>query len=287
MIDAHHHLWSLSRADCTWPTPDLRAIYRDFEFDDYKKARAETGIRGSVLVQTQPCDSDTDFLLEIAHAEKDILAVVGWVDLASKAAVQRIEQLSKQQKLRALRPMLQSIEDSEWILRAELQPAIAAMHDLGLGFDALVQPRHVEVMNEFAARYPQLQIVIDHGAKPDIEGSQITEWAQGISRLATKNNVFCKVSGLVTEASLTQVESQEAFVPYIRHLFESFGAQYLMWGSDWPVVNLATSLVAWQKIAHNILLDCGANKEDLKKIFFGTACHFYRIEENQFEAGIK
>lgn len=280
MIDAHQHYWDVSREDCTWPTQDLRAIYRSFGPEAYRQASEGSGLHGSVLVQSQACDSDTDYLLALAENNAQILAVVAWADLESPHAANRIRTLAEHNKVRGLRPMLQGIEDSAWILRDELEPAIVAMQEHHLRFDALVQPRHIKVLEVFAERYELLQIVIDHGAKPNIADDEYDDWAQGMERLASKKNVYCKLSGLVTEASPELGENPEILLPWINHLYKSFGAGKLMWGSDWPVVNLACSFKEWLLLSRRILMSCvsGPHKdEDLFAIYSGTAQKFYRI----------
>src|SRR5690606_4582578 len=145
---------------------------------------------------------------------------------------------------------------------------------------ALVQPRHLKVLDVFAERYEGLQIVIDHGAKPNIAAGEYDDWAEGMERLASKKNVYCKLSGLVTEALPEQCGNPEILRPWISHLYQSFGADKLMWGSDWPVMNLACSFSEWLSLSRHVLKSCvsGPNKDDdLFAIFSGTAQKFYRI----------
>lgn len=291
MIDAHQHFWDISREDCTWPTQDLAAIFKSYGLAEYQQACGESSLNASVLVQSQACDSDTDYLLDLAEKSTDVGAVVAWVDLQSPQARDRIRHLAENAKVRGVRPMLQAMDDTTWILREELDSAIVAMQESKLGFDALVQPRHLNALDEFAERYKQLQIVIDHGAKPNIaaaDDGEYEEWAEGMEKLAARENVFCKLSGLVTEASdeqlakLDGLESIEIFLPWVKHLYKSFGADKLMWGSDWPVLNLACSFQQWLSLSERLLQSCisGPNSHtEQLAIFSGTAKKFYRIDK--------
>lgn len=277
IIDSHQHFWEIARKDCSWPTPDLKAIYRDFAPDDYRRAVSGTEIAGSVLVQSQPQDSDTDYLLEIAASNAEVLAVVGWADLVDPSVATRIGKLAEHKKLRGLRPMLQAIEDENWILRAELQAGINAMQKHELRFDALIQPRHLPAMIEFARANPGLQVVVDHAAKPDIANDEFEAWSTGIATLAACENVYCKLSGLVTEAAHEQLGKQKVFAPYVAHLVSCFGCKRIMWGSDWPVVNLASDLQAWLAEARELLLVAGVNAAELPQVFHRTAHDFYKL----------
>ncbi|MBB4153558.1 L-fuconolactonase [Sphingomonas jinjuensis] len=232
VIDSHFHLWSLTNPGHQWPTPDMPALYRDFTADDLRRAAADVRLAGGVLVQSQPTDADTDWMLAVAATEPLVLGVCGWVDLAAADVPRRIAELAAMPKLRALRPMLQSIADTEWLLRDALAPAIAAMIEHGLRLDALVQPRHLPMLAEFVDRWPALPVVIDHAAKPRAATREMDPWCDDIAALAARG-VYCKLSGLRTEQGPYQ--PARALKPYIDHLVIEFD-QRLMWGSDWPVL---------------------------------------------------
>jgi L-fuconolactonase len=234
IIDSHLHFWRIGGPGQTWPDATWPRIYRDFGPAELSSAAAGgIDLQGAVLVQSQPDDRDTDWILEIARHTPLIQAVVGWADLESRDAPLRIALLAAQPKLRGLRPMLQSIADTEWILRRELEPALEAMVQNRLRFDALVQPRHLPVILEFARRWPKLPIVIDHGAKPHIARGELEPWQAQLAELSLLPNIYCKLSGLRTEQAHRAPSAQ--LEPYIRALVESF-PERLMWGSDWPVL---------------------------------------------------
>jgi L-fuconolactonase len=273
LIDAHQHFWRIGQNDCVWPTPELAAIHRDFEPSDLRAA-AGSDLVGAVTVQSQPSDADTDWLVRLSEDEPLILGVVGWVDLLSPQAPERIAALSARPKFKGVRPMLQNLPDEAWIARSDLAPAIDAlvMHDLSL--DALVFTRHLPHLLILATRRPDLRIVIDHGAKPPIAGDAFDEWAEAMSRLAALPQVHCKLSGLLTEARPDQ--PPEAIAPYVERLIALFGPDRLMWGSDWPVVNLATNYAAWLGQARNF--PALRDPAFAQAVFSDAARRFYRLD---------
>ncbi len=274
LIDAHQHFWRVGRNGFAWPTPDLAPIHRDFGPADLREIGAPLGLTGSVLVQSQADDRDTDWLLALANREPLVLAVVGWVDLASPQAPDRVAALARHPKLRGLRPMLQDLPDDAWIADPELDPAIDAMVAGGLSLDALVMERHLPHLLSLARRRPDLSIVIDHGAKPPIASGAVSAWARAIGDLAALPQVYCKLSGLLTEAAPDQ--EPEALAAYVRHLVSAFGAERLMWGSDWPVLNLAGDYAGWLNLART--LSGLTEPRDLAALFGGTCRRFYRIQ---------
>ncbi len=276
IIDAHQHLWQIGKNGHEWPTPDYVAIYGDYVVDDLKRVTSETGVTGTVLVQSQPNDTDTDWMLAIAANEPLIKGVVGWADLASPSAPDRIAHLARQPKFKGLRPMLQGMEDSEWILRPEVQPALDALMRLGLTFDALILPRHLAAIEQLAKARPGLRIVVDHGAKPPIAKTDLASdrvWRNGITELAQHKNVVCKVSGLITEADTAQ--GLDAVKPYADHLLEAFGPNRLMWGSDWPVIDLRVSYRQWFDWTRTWLDGLGVPAQTA--VMGGTAAAFYSL----------
>lgn len=271
-IDAHQHFWSLATAGHEWPTVAEAVIHRDFGPDDLITAAAGVPLDGTVLVQSQPTDRDTDWMLSLAERTPFVRAVVGWIDFAAADAPERIRALAARPKLRSLRPMLQSIADTDWLMCDALVPALTAMQATGLRLDALVQPRHLPMLARFAERWPDLPIVIDHAAKPHI-GATLEPWSTDIAALA-KLGVYCKLSGLRTEQAPGQ--SAEALTPYVAHLVEAFGAR-LMWGSDWPVVLLSgDDWRQWHDDALRIASRAGA---DIEQLFRGAAIDFYALND--------
>jgi L-fuconolactonase len=224
-------------------------------------------------VQAAPTDAETEFLLEIADKTNFVLGVVGWTDFAASTSADDIARLARHPKLVGLRPMVQDIADDDWMLRDDLAPAFDAMIKADLTFDALVLPRHLSQLRELLSRYPKLRVVIDHGAKPDILGGQFEEWASNIAIIAKESGAYCKLSGLLTEAGNDWTIPVVA--PYVAHLFDQFGSERLVWGSDWPVLNMAANYKGWIDIARSLIPD-----ERVRQAIFGSnAADLYRVSE--------
>ncbi|MGB7195920.1 MAG: amidohydrolase family protein [Collimonas pratensis] len=271
-IDAHQHFWLLSNRAGQWPPAELAAIHRDFLPPDLAPLLQQYGIGGSVLVQSLPSMSDTLFMLGLAEQNPFIRAVVGWTDLKSAHAAQQIAVLASHSKMRGLRPMLPDLAD-DWIADPLLAPAVAAMQRHRLSLDALVLPRHLPALLAFAKRYPELPLVIDHAAKPHIAAAQMEPWQALISQLAALPQVYCKLSGLVTEAAADWQIAQ--LQPYATHVLEAFGAERVIWGSDWPVLNLAADYGRWLDASEALLakLDPGQKQQ----VMGANAQRFYRL----------
>lgn len=251
MIDAHFHIWQLARGDYGWLTPAQGAIFRDVTLDDWRNVSRPCGITGGILVQAAPTAAETTFLLQQARGAADVLGVVGWVDMLAPDVVAQIKALAAETKLKGLRPMLQDIADPDWILQDVLHAAFIATLKAGLTFDALVKPVHLPRILKLAQRYPALRIVIDHGGKPDIGGGQWSDWARDMQQLAQQPQVFCKLSGLWTEAA--PGAATIVLDPYVRHILSCFGAAKTVWGSDWPVLERAGGYADWQQSVHEML----------------------------------
>ena len=273
LVDAHHHVWRLARGDYRWPTPDL-AIHRDYGLDELRLVCG--AVRSSILVQTTPTEAETDFMLEVASEARGFVAgVVGWTDLAASDAPGRIGALAERPMLVGLRPMLQDLADPHWILRPELRPGLRAMADVGLSLDLLIRAPQLPLVTALERDHPRLRIVIDHAAKPPIRGGGFEPWATDIARAARGGGVFCKLSGLVTEASRSW--DVASLRPFVEHLLDCFGPERLMWGSDWPVVELAGGYAAWVE-ATEVLLG-GLGPAERAMIRGGSARSFYRVRD--------
>ena len=272
ILDSHMHFWRIGGPGHSWPDADWPLIHRDFLPDDLRAEAASLDLIGSVLVQSQGDDRDTDWML--ALDDPLIRAIVGWVDLAHPQAPRRIAELARQPKIRGLRPMLQGIADTDWILQPGLDPAIEAMLAHGLRFDALVQPRHLNTLHRFATRWPELPIVIDHAAKPYAARGELDPWRDEIAALATLPNIWCKLSGLRTEQAPGQ--PYEVLRPYVTHLVACFGER-LMWGSDWPVLRHAgDSYEDWVDATRELVGP--TTPAELAQLFEGAARSFYAID---------
>jgi L-fucono-1,5-lactonase len=270
-IDAHHHVWTLARGDYGWLTPALAPIYRDFQLSDLAPHLAAAGIKGTILVQAAPTEAETRFLLDVADEADVVHGVVGWIDFDAPDALARIDAVATRKLLVGLRPMVQDIADDDWLLGPHLAPLLAAMAANNLVFDALVLPRHVPRLRQVVPRHPDLQFVLDHFAKPHLATGDIAEWRGDIARLAEHPNVVCKLSGLVTEAAKDwQVADLRQAVD---HALGCFGPERMLWGSDWPVVDLAGGYEKWHAAAETLLADLSIAEK--AAIFGGNAARVY------------
>jgi L-fuconolactonase len=272
-IDAHQHFWTIARGDYRWLTPALGTIHRDFGPEDLAPHLARHGIEGTVLVQAADSVAETEFLLAIAARCDFVRGVVGWFDMEASDAVATLERLATDHRLRGMRPMIQDIADVDWMLRPSLVPSFRALVARDLVFDALVLPRHLANLRRLLARHPDLRVVIDHGGKPAIRDGGFEPWAREIAALAAETDVRCKLSGLVTEAGGSW--TVETLRPYVDHLLERFTPQRLLFGSDWPVVDLAGGYDAWHAALTELLAPL--SEHERAAIEGGNATATYRL----------
>lgn len=273
-IDAHQHFWKLERGDYRWLTPDLTPLHRDFLPQHLRPLLRRAGVRKTVLVQAADSLAETRYLLSLADQEDFIAAVVGWVDMEDAAIPTLLAELAENTCFVGVRPMLQDIAEIDWMLSPRLQPAFAALQRLGLTFDALVKPVHLDNLLVLLRRHPGLAVVIDHAAKPDIANGGNGSWRARMRELAAFDNCYCKLSGLLTEAGDNAQPAQ--IQPYVEFLLECFGARKLMWGSDWPVLNLAGSYQGWRRMCEGFVARLSA--ADRERVFGGTAAAFYGLD---------
>jgi L-fuconolactonase len=276
VIDAHQHFWDPSRGDYGWLTPELSELYRVFGPDDLKPLREAAKVARTVVVQAAQTVDETKYLLDLARDDASIAGVVGWVPLDAPNAAGLIGALAQEPKFKAVRPMLQDLADDRWIENPALTPAIHALIKHDLAFDALIFSRHVASLRVFAERFPDLRIVVDHGAKPQIKDGDAAwqAWADGIAELAAlPQGLRCKLSGLATEAAPEWTAAK--LKPYVDHLLKHFGPDRLMWGSDWPVLNLNGDYAQWHDAARQLTSHLNAMQQ--QAIFGGNAKTFYRL----------
>jgi L-fuconolactonase len=273
IVDSHFHSWQLARGDYGWLTPALGPLYRDVTVADWQAQAAPHGVTSGVLVQAAPTEAETEFLLAQADANPAVLGVVGWADLLAADAPQRIARLAKHAKLKGLRPMLQDIDDPDWILQRALEPAISAMVEHGLVFDALIRPVHLPRIVTLATRHRALRMVIDHGAKPAIAAGQWQPWADALMQAALQTNAACKLSGLLTEAG--PAPAADAAQRWAEHVLACFGTRRVLWGSDWPVLELAGDYAGWIAQVQALLAPHAPSEREA--VLGGNARRVYRL----------
>jgi L-fuconolactonase len=239
IVDAHQHFWRYGPREYDWIDDRMVALRRDFMPADLAPHMEQAGIDVTIAVQTRQTIEETEWLLQLAGAHAFIAGVVGWVDLRADDVAARVERLCGQPRMAGIRHVVQSEPDDRFLLDVAFGRGIAALGQAGLAYDILIYPRHLPVAAEFVGRFPTQTFVLDHLAKPEIRKGAINEWARDIRRLAAAPNVWCKLSGLVTEADW-QTWTPQQIEPYLDVAFECFGAGRLIAGSDWPICTLAS-----------------------------------------------
>jgi len=274
-IDAHQHFWKFDPRRDSWITDEMSILKRDFSPEDLAPELAARNIDGSVAVQTAQSEEETSYLLELAAHSTRIAGVVGWVDMLSARAEERLRYFSKFERLRGFRHIVQSEPDDRFLLNPDFLRGIRLLRKFDFTYDILIYPRQLPAAVEFAAKFPEQRFVIDHMAKPEIKARKTKEWAAQMRSIAANPNVFCKVSGLVTEADWKNWHAGD-FKYYLDVVFEAFGAERLMFGSDWPVCLLAGSYRHIVELVEDYVRSNAPAR--LENIFGGNATSFYKLK---------
>ncbi|MEO6739500.1 MAG: amidohydrolase family protein [Chthoniobacteraceae bacterium] len=274
-IDSHHHFWKYSAAEYPWIDDSMAALRRDFLPEDLRQEIAHADIDGVVTVQARQTVEETRWLLELAAQHSFIKGVVGWVPLAEAGVQKELERFAPQPKLRAVRHVVQAEPDDRFILGADFNRGIALLKQFGLVYDILILERHLAPALEFVDRHPQQVFVLDHIAKPRIKDGALEPWRANIRDIARRQNVFCKVSGMVTEADW-KTWSEEQMRPYFDVVLEAFGPKRLMFGTDWPVCLAASGYSRWVELVRKFSARLSADEQDC--LFGKTAVQAYGLK---------
>ena len=274
-IDAHQHFWIYNPREYGWIDDSMRTIRRNFLPEDLKPELDREEFDGSILVQTRQTWEETRWLLDLAAQAPAILGVVGWADLCSPEVHAQLNTIAGNPKLVGIRHIVQAEPDEKFLLREDFLRGISLLEQFNLAYDLLIYTQHLPVAAEFVKRFPRQRFVLDHMAKPPIKSGDTKSWADGIRRLAAFPNVFCKLSGLVTEADW-QHWTPEQIIPYMDVAFEAFGADRLMIGSDWPVCLVAAPYQQVIGIVGTYLERC--SPEARQAVMGGNAQRFWRIK---------
>jgi L-fuconolactonase len=275
-IDAHQHFWHPGRGDYGWMPKDDPVLSRPYAPAELWPQLQAAGVEATVLVQAAPSIAETEYMLGIADATPWVRGVVGWIDFENPGDLAELQRLSAHPKFKGVRPMIQDLPDDAWMLREEVQWAFRAICDLGLRFDALGFPRHLGHFLTILKRYPTMQVVVDHCMKPQIReksDAHFRFWADGMARIADETAAVVKFSALITEADADW--TVDDLRPYADHVFDVFGAERVMWGSDWPVCRLRGEYADWRHAA--LTLTQGLSEVDRALIYGGTAAGFYAL----------
>ncbi len=244
VIDSHHHYWHYNQAEYDWIDDSMRVIRADFLPENLKETISGAGVDGVVTVQARQLIEETDWLLQLAQQNDFMKGIVGWIPLIQQDIEDYLEKYSANVKLKAVRHVVQGEADSEFILRKDFNCGISLLKKYSLVYDILIVERQLPNTIKFVDMHPNQPFVLDHIAKPLIATNQISPWRENIMELAKRENVSCKISGMVTEADFKQW-TPEQLQPYFDVVVEAFGPDRLLFGSDWPVCLVATSYNDW------------------------------------------
>lgn len=279
VIDAHQHIWDPSRADYPWLTSDLRPINRPISFDELRPALARVGVTGTVLVQSADNSADTDLMIECAARNPEILAVVAYAPLDRPAeAAPEIERYADDRRVVGVRTLIHNQADPDWLLRPPVQDGLGLLDQAGLSFDVVATlPHHLEAALVTADRYPSLPLILDHLGHPEFDEGDDQPWWDLMGRLSRRPNVCAKVSGLYPGA--TGPEGTKRIRPYFRYALETFGADRLMYGGDWPISVLHGGYEQTWRTLEPLL--CELSESERRRLLAGTAVGVYRIDRER------
>ena len=274
-IDSHQHFWKYTEARGGWITDEMALLRRDFLPDEYEGECARNGIDGSVAVQVDQSESETLFLLDLAESNSRIAGVVGWADLCSPQIAERLKFFSQFKKLRGFRHIAQAEPDERFLVRSDFLRGIGRLREFDFTYDILIYPKQLPAAIELVSRFPEQRFVVDHLAKPLIKAGSREPWAGHMRAIAQNRNVFCKVSGMVTEADWLGWKPED-MRPYLDVVFEAFGPERVMFGSDWPMCLLAASYTRLKQLVENYIQTLPA--ADQENVFGGSATRFYGLK---------
>lgn len=273
-IDAHQHFWKFDAVRDSWITDDMQVIRRDFLPQDLEPLLLENNFSGCVVVQSDQSEAENVFQLQHAEQHDFIKGVVGWIDLRAENAGERLEYYSRFKKLKGFRHILQGEAQRDLMLTPAFMNGISMLHKYGFTYDILIYPDQLTYIPAFVEALPQQSFVIDHIAKPDIKAHTIDQWKKDIEAVARYQNVYCKISGMITEANWHQWRQQD-FVPYLDVVLNAFGEDRIMFGSDWPVCLVAASYKNVVQIMEDYFTRF--SKQVQEKFFSLNANRFYRL----------
>ncbi|MBT8297875.1 MAG: amidohydrolase family protein [Maribacter sp.] len=274
-IDAHQHFWKYRPSKHTWIDNSMSVIRRDFLPSDLKKVYTENGIDGSVAVQADQTLEETNFLLELSAKYDFIKGVVGWIDLRAKNADLVLNEYDEQDKIKGFRHIVQAEPDHNFLLRSDFLRGISFLEKYNFVYDILILPHQLGATLEFVKRFPNQKFVIDHMAKPYIKDGYFDGWSVLMKEIAKQENVYCKLSGMITEADFNDWTSKE-IIPYMDLVLEAFGPKRIMFGSDWPVCLVAGDYEQVKRLVTDFITNLSSSEQT--KIMGTNAIEFYNLK---------
>lgn len=272
-IDAHQHFWKFDPVRDSWIDESMQKIQRDFLPEDLLPLLQENQFSGCVAVQASQSEDETNFLVNLAAKNNFIKGVVGWIDLRGVTIEERLNHFSSNKIIKGFRHVVQG-EPDDFMLRKDFQNGISALKQFNFTYDILIFHRQLPAAIELVNQFPDQPFVVDHIAKPDIKSGDILSWKKGIQEISKAENVFCKISGMVTEADWKNWKTDD-LKPYLDVIFENFSADKLMFGSDWPVLNVASNYAEVVKTLEDYMAQLTV--ENQNKIWYDNAKSFYKL----------
>lgn len=271
-IDTHVHFWKYNRQRDAW-MEGMKVLQKDYVPENIASTLKRNGVDGCVAVQADQAEVETRFLVELSKTHSFIKGVVGWIDLRANDLNDRLEHFKQYDIIKGYRHIVQS-EPDDFLLRKDFQEGVAALKPYNYTYDILLYHRQLKAAATFVTLFPDQKLVIDHCAKPDIKNREIAEWSKWMREIAQQPNVFCKLSGLFTEAAWKEWSPAD-FYPYLDVVFDAFGTDRLMFGSDWPVILVSGSYVQWKSLLEKYMENY--SEEDREKVFGANAIAFYGL----------
>jgi len=273
IIDSHVHFWKYDKKRDAWITDEMKILKQDYLPAHLLTTLKRNDVDGCIAVQAGQTEYETYFLVELSKTHPEIKGVVGWVDLQNKNAEERLQFFSQYNSIKGYRHVVQS-EPDDFLLREDFQNGIKALAKYQYTYDILIYHYQLKPALEFVSKFPYQKFVIDHCAKPDIGKKDIDSWRTLINEMAQHPNVYCKLSGLFTETKWKQWSAGD-FYPYLDVVFEAFGTDRLMFGSDWPVILLSGIYVQWKSLLEKYMENFV--EEDRLKVFGENAVEVYKL----------
>jgi len=274
MIDAHIHFWKYNKIKDDWITDEMKLLQKDFLPQDFKPVLEENNVNGVIAVQADQSENENEFLMELSKNNSFIKGIVGWVDFQNENIENKLLYYSKFPVIKGFRHIVQA-EPHGFFRNEFFLNGIKLLKKFNFTYDILIYENQLKEAIEFVNQFPEQKFIIDHCAKPAIKNKSINEWKKGINEISQNTNVYCKLSGLTTEAEWNTWEEKD-FYPYFDCVFESFGINRLVFGSDWPVVNISGGFSNWKTLLKNYMLDF--TKEEREKVFEKNAIEFYNLK---------
>ncbi len=273
-IDSHQHFWKFDPKRDSWITEDMQILRKDYLPVDIEAVYNKNKIKGSIVIQADSSETENIFLLQLADKYPFILGIVGWIDLTSENLEERLNFYRQFPILKGFRHLLQGEKQRDIMLNAGFQNGVDLLGKYGFSYDLLILPDQLGFTEKLVAAYPKQRFVIDHLAKPEIKNGIIADWRKGIEKFASYDNVYCKISGMVTEADLEFWELED-FHPYLDTVLEVFGPKRIMFGSDWPVCLQAGTFEDMKGIIDDYFKSFTLNEQ--ADIFGNNAIDFYKL----------